>query len=138
MFTSMLCRSSVELTTTWQSLATTYCCKCSERFGNAYHLTLWELARIHLTFIFRGTKKWSSSGGTTELFGPQQRTEWPLIFLHNSHCAMDIGLPTLHEFWTIKILEFQLEFHEMNNIAALFKTIFFSPKIQWFYHSLWK
>ena len=128
MFTSMLCRSSVELTTTWQSLATTatYCCKCSERFGNAYHLTLWELARIHLTFIFRGTKKWSSSGGTTELFGPQQRTEWPLIFFaQQSLKYIDIGLPTLHEFWTIKILEFQLEFHEMNNIAALFKTILF-------------
>ena len=45
------------------------------------------------------------------------------FFAQQSLKYIDIGLPTLHEFWTIKILEFQLEFHEMNNIAALFKTI---------------
>ena len=44
------------------------------------------------------------------------------FFAQQSLKYIDIGLPTLHEFWTIKILEFQLEFHEMNNIAALFKT----------------
>ena len=48
------------------------------------------------------------------------------FFAQQSLKYIDIGLPTLHEFWTIKILEFQLEFHEMNNIAALFKTIFFT------------
>ena len=75
----------------------TYCCKCSERFSNAYHLTLWELARIHLTFIFRGTKKWSSSSGTTELFGPQQRTEWPLIF------CTTVRVTEIFRHWTTHI-----------------------------------
>ena len=42
------------------------------------------------------------------------------FFAQQSLKYIDIGLPTLHEFWTIKILEFQLEFNQMNNIAALF------------------